>query len=31
VQRIPVKILVEKDEGLILRPGMNVDVKIFTK
>jgi membrane fusion protein (multidrug efflux system) len=31
VQRIPVKILVDKDDGLILRPGMNVDVKIFTK
>jgi membrane fusion protein (multidrug efflux system) len=31
VQRIPVKIVVAKDEGLILRPGMNVDVKIFTK
>ena len=31
VQRIPVKILVNKDEGLILRPGMNVDVTIFTK
>jgi membrane fusion protein (multidrug efflux system) len=31
VQRIPVKIVVDKDEGLILRPGMNVDVKIFTK
>ena len=31
VQRIPVKILVDKDEGLILRPGMNVDVTIFTK
>jgi membrane fusion protein (multidrug efflux system) len=31
VQRIPVKILVDRDEGLILRPGMNVDVTIFTK
>jgi membrane fusion protein (multidrug efflux system) len=31
VQRIPVKIVVAKDEGLILRPGMNVDVTIFTK
>jgi membrane fusion protein (multidrug efflux system) len=31
VQRIPVKILVEPVEGLILRPGMNVDVRIFTK
>lgn len=31
VQRIPVKILVEKQAGLILRPGMNVDVTIFTR
>jgi len=31
VQRIPVKILVDENEGLILRPGMNVDVTIFTK
>jgi membrane fusion protein (multidrug efflux system) len=31
VQRIPVKIWVDKDEGLVLRPGMNVDVTIFTK
>jgi membrane fusion protein (multidrug efflux system) len=31
VQRIPVKILVDRSEGLILRPGMNVDVTIFTK
>jgi membrane fusion protein (multidrug efflux system) len=31
VQRIPVKILVEPAEGLVLRPGMNVDVSIFTK
>jgi membrane fusion protein (multidrug efflux system) len=31
VQRIPVKILVDKGESLILRPGMNVDVTIFTK
>jgi membrane fusion protein, multidrug efflux system len=31
VQRIPVKILVEKQEGLTLRPGMNVDATIFTK
>ena len=31
VQRIPVKILVDREEGLILRPGMNVDVTIFTK
>jgi membrane fusion protein (multidrug efflux system) len=31
VQRIPVKILVDRQEGLTLRPGMNVDVTIFTK
>ena len=31
VQRIPVKIVVDKDDALILRPGMNVDVTIFTK
>ena len=31
VQRIPVKILVDRQEDLILRPGMNVDVTIFTK
>jgi membrane fusion protein (multidrug efflux system) len=31
VQRIPVKILVEPSEGLTLRPGMNVDVTVFTK
>jgi membrane fusion protein (multidrug efflux system) len=31
VQRIPVKILVDQTNGLILRPGMNVDVTIFTK
>jgi membrane fusion protein (multidrug efflux system) len=31
VQRIPVKILVDKGESLVLRPGMNVDVTIFTK
>jgi membrane fusion protein (multidrug efflux system) len=31
VQRIPVKILVDHDSGLVLRPGMNVDVTIFTK
>jgi membrane fusion protein (multidrug efflux system) len=31
VQRIPVKILVDKQDGLTLRPGMNVDVTIFTK
>jgi membrane fusion protein (multidrug efflux system) len=31
VQRIPVKILVEPQQNLILRPGMNVDVTIFTK
>jgi membrane fusion protein (multidrug efflux system) len=29
VQRIPVKILVDQQDGLILRPGMNVDVTIF--
>jgi membrane fusion protein, multidrug efflux system len=31
VQRIPVKILVDRQEALVLRPGMNVDVTIFTK
>jgi len=31
VQRIPVKILVEPQKDLVLRPGMNVDVTIFTK
>jgi membrane fusion protein (multidrug efflux system) len=31
VQRIPVKILVDQTEGLILRPGMNVGATIFTK
>jgi membrane fusion protein (multidrug efflux system) len=31
VQRIPVKILVEPQHNLVLRPGMNVDVTIFTK
>jgi membrane fusion protein (multidrug efflux system) len=31
VQRIPVKILVDRTEGLVLRPGMNVDATIFTK
>jgi membrane fusion protein (multidrug efflux system) len=31
VQRIPVKILVDQAQGLVLRPGMNVDVTIFTK
>ena len=31
VQRIPVKILVDRTDGLILRPGMNVDATIFTK
>ena len=35
VQRIPVKILVDdadaRKEGLVLRPGMNVDVTIFTR
>jgi membrane fusion protein (multidrug efflux system) len=31
VQRIPVKILIDPNQGLTLRPGMNVDVTIFTK
>jgi len=31
VQRVPVKILVDQTDGLILRPGMNVDATIFTK
>jgi len=31
VQRIPVKILVDQQDGLVLRPGMNVDVTIFTR
>ena len=31
VQRIPVKILVDKPGDLILRPGMNVDATIFTR
>ncbi len=31
VQRIPVKILVDQQDALILRPGMNVDVTIFTR
>ena len=31
VQRIPVKILVDPQQELTLRPGMNVDVTIFTK
>ncbi|HTX37278.1 MAG TPA: HlyD family secretion protein [Bryobacteraceae bacterium] len=31
VQRIPVKILVDERDKLILRPGMNVDVTIFTR
>ena len=31
VQRIPVKILVDPQDSLILRPGMNVDVTIFTR
>jgi membrane fusion protein (multidrug efflux system) len=31
VQRIPVKILVDQTSGVVLRPGMNVDVTIFTK
>jgi membrane fusion protein (multidrug efflux system) len=29
VQRIPVKILVDRNSGLLLRPGMNVDAVIF--
>ena len=31
VQRIPVKILVDQRESIVLRPGMNVDATIFTK
>jgi membrane fusion protein, multidrug efflux system len=31
VQRIPVKILVDRSTDLVLRPGMNVDAVIFTK
>jgi membrane fusion protein (multidrug efflux system) len=31
VQRIPVKILIDQTNGLVLRPGMNVDATIFTK
>ncbi|MCU1234148.1 MAG: secretion protein HlyD family protein [Candidatus Solibacter sp.] len=31
VQRIPVKILVDRESNLILRPGMNVDATIFLK
>ena len=31
VQRIPVKILVDHRDNTILRPGMNVDVTIYTK
>ena len=31
VQRIPVKILVDGNSGLVLRPGMNVDATIFLK
>jgi len=31
VQRIPVKILVDRQDSLVLRPGMNVDVTIFTR
>jgi len=31
VQRIPVKILVDRQDALILRPGMNVDVTILTR
>jgi membrane fusion protein (multidrug efflux system) len=30
VQRIPVKILVDKPEDIVLRPGMNVEATIFT-
>src|SRR5262249_45966090 len=30
VQRIPVKILVDQTNGLVLRPGMNVSATIFT-
>jgi membrane fusion protein (multidrug efflux system) len=29
VQRIPVKILLDRDNGLVLRPGMNVDATIY--
>ncbi len=31
VQRIPVKVTVDPSNNLVLRPGMNVDVTIFTK
>ena len=31
VQRIPVKIAVDDRDNLVLRPGMNVDVTIFTR
>jgi multidrug resistance efflux pump len=31
VQRIPVKILVDQANGMVLRPGMNVNVTIFTR
>ena len=31
VQRIPVKILVDRNSELVLRPGMNVDATIFLK
>ncbi len=31
VQRIPVKILVDEKDALVLRPGMNADVTIFTR
>jgi len=31
VQRIPVKILIDRTNGLVLRPGMNVDATIFTR
>jgi len=32
VQRIPVRIIFDRiPDGVVLRPGMNVDVTIFTK
>jgi membrane fusion protein (multidrug efflux system) len=31
VQRIPVKILIDRTDGLVLRPGMNVNATIFTR
>jgi membrane fusion protein, multidrug efflux system len=31
VQRIPVKILIDRTNGLILRPGMNVDATIYLR